>query len=83
MVIFATKKNQHALCLGTDVYISMSEENKIVVANEDELFERISGLIEENRRRVAKAINTAMVYTYYGIGQYIVEFEQRGEYRAA
>lgn len=62
----------------------MSEKSEIVVvANEDDLFERISGLIEESRRRVAKTINTAMVYTYYGIGQYIVEFEQKGEYRAA
>lgn len=51
--------------------------------NEDELFELISSLIVESRRHVAKAINTAMVYTYYGVGQYIVEFEQNGDYRAS
>ena len=50
--------------------------------NEDELFELISSLIVESRRHVAKAVNTAMVYTYYGVGQYIVEFEQNGNYRA-
>ena len=50
--------------------------------NEDALFENISSLIEESRRHVAKAINMAMVYTYYGVGQYIVEFEQNGNYRA-
>lgn len=51
--------------------------------NEEELFEHISSLIIESRRHVAKAVNTAMVYTYYGVGQYIVEFEQNGDYRAA
>ena len=50
--------------------------------NEDELFELISSLIVESRRHVAKAVNTAMVYTYYGVGQYIVDFEQNGNYRA-
>ena len=53
------------------------------VGNEDELFEHISSLIVESRKHVAKAVNTAMVYTYYGVGQYIVEFEQNGNYRAA
>lgn len=62
----------------------MNETRHLVnIANEDELFEHVSTLIEESRRHVAKAVNTAMVYTYYGIGQYIVEFEQGGEYRAA
>ncbi len=62
----------------------MNETRHLVnIASEDELFEHVSTLIEESRRHVAKAVNTAMVYTYYGIGQYIVEFEQGGEYRAA
>ena len=49
---------------------------------EDSLFERISALIEEARKRVKTAIDTTMVYTYYGIGQYIVDDEQQGEQRA-
>lgn len=53
------------------------------MGNEDKLFEHISSLIEESRRHIVKAVNTAMVYTYYGVGQYIVEFEQNGDYRAA
>lgn len=62
----------------------MKGEGKLVkVGNEDELFERVSALVEESRRRVAKAVNTAMVYTYFGIGRYIVEYEQSGSYRAA
>lgn len=61
----------------------MNGKNKPVkTASEDELFERVSSLIDESRRHVAKAVNTAMVYTYYGVGQHIVEFEQGGEYRA-
>ena len=46
------------------------------------LFENVSKLIEESRKQIAKAVNTAMVYTYYGVGQYIVEYEQGGKERA-
>lgn len=59
----------------------MSKE--ISINSEDKLFDVISQLIDENRKQVAKAVNTAMVYTYYGVGQYIVEYEQGGETRAA
>ena len=40
---------------------------------EDALFERISALIDLARKRVKTAIDTTMVYTYYGVGHYIVE----------
>lgn len=49
---------------------------------EDTLFERISSLIEEARKRIVTTVNVAEVYTKYGIGQYIVEYEQQGEQRA-
>ena len=61
----------------------MEESKQIIVKNEEQLFDAISRLIDESRRQVAKAVNTAMVYTYYGVGQYIVEFEQGGKVRAA
>ena len=61
----------------------MEESKHIIVKNEGQLFDAISRLIDESRRQVAKAVNTAMVYTYYGVGQYIVEFEQGGKVRAA
>ena len=61
----------------------MEESKQIIVKNEEQLFDAISRLIDESRRQVAKAVNTAMVYTYYGVGQYIVEFEQGGKERAA
>ena len=62
----------------------MDKENKtVVVENEDDLFARVAELIEGSRKHVAKAVNTAMVYTYYGVGQYIIEYEQNGGYRAS
>ena len=48
----------------------------------DALSDRIAKLMAEARNKVATAVNTAMVYTYYEIGRYIVEDEQEGEYRA-
>lgn len=61
----------------------IQHQKDTVVNTEERLFEVVSGLIDEGRRQVVKAVNTAMVYTYYGIGQYIVEFEQGGKMRAA
>lgn len=55
----------------------------IVSNTEDKLFESISQLIEDSRKQIVKTVNTTMVYTYYGVGQYIVEFEQEGNTRAA
>ena len=61
------------------VDIKMNEITK----QEDALFEKISKLIDEAHRHVKTTVNTAMVYTYYGIGKYIIENEQQGEKRAA
>lgn len=58
-------------------------ENNQQIERIDTLFERIAELIEQSRQYVAKAVNTAMVATYFGIGRYIVEDEQDGNYRAA
>ena len=60
----------------------MEESKYITVNSEEQLFDAISRLIDESRKQVAKAVNTAMVYTYYGVGQYMVEFEQGGKVRA-
>lgn len=55
---------------------------KEIVKQEDLLFCHVSELIEQSRQHVKTAINTAMVYTYFGIGKYIVEDEQNGKDRA-
>ena len=61
----------------------MTQKNEIQeTARMDALFERISDLIEQARRRVMTSVNIAEVYTKYSIGQYIVEEEQQGNTRA-
>lgn len=59
------------------------ETKDIANINVDALFERISALIEESRKKVATAVNIAEVYTKYEIGRHIVEDEQEGKARAA
>lgn len=59
------------------------EDKEIMVPQVDALFEKVTALIDDARKRVKTAVNLSMVYTYYGIGQYIVEDEQQGKYRAA
>ncbi len=46
------------------------------------LIEQIGTLLVEGRREANRAVNNIMVQTYWGIGRYIVEFEQGGEVRA-
>ena len=46
------------------------------------LFQKVADLIEQARKRVVRAVNVAEVYTKYHIGQYIVEYEQKGNIRA-
>ena len=48
----------------------------------DNLFERVSIVIENTRQMIASTINTAEVYAKYEIGRHIVESEQNGEQRA-
>ena len=50
--------------------------------NVDQLFNKISALIEEARQRVSTTVNIAEVYTKYNVGRYIVEDEQEGDYKA-
>ena len=54
-----------------------------IIKREDALFKHISKLIDEAHKHVKTTVNTAMVYTYYGVGKYIVEDEQTNKERAA
>lgn len=47
------------------------------------LVAQISTRYEQGRTSAVQAVNTAMVETYWHIGQYIVEFEQGGKAKAA
>ena len=46
------------------------------------LIEKISELVAASRTELAKTINTKIVYTYWNVGKYIVEYEQKGKERA-
>lgn len=58
-------------------------DNNIPTTRIDQLFERISTLIDQSRHVVAKAVKTTEVCAKYEIGRYIVEYEQGGASRAA
>ncbi len=38
----------------------------------------ITLLVDENKRRLVKSVNATIVETYWNVGKYIVEFEQKG-----
>jgi predicted nuclease of restriction endonuclease-like (RecB) superfamily len=46
------------------------------------LIEGIGHLLKAGREKAARQVNTVLVQTYWGIGRYIVEFEQRGNEKA-
>lgn len=48
----------------------------------NDLFLKVISLVTQARQRVATAVNVTEVYTKFQIGQYIVEYEQKGEIRA-
>lgn len=55
---------------------------KVDNQREDVLYSQIASILEQNRKSIAVAVNTAMVRTYYEIGRSIVENEQKGNVRA-
>lgn len=66
-------------------FIGMNDEltlNREAATAQNTLYEQVAELIRKSRDYVRTAVNTAMVYTYYGIGQHIVENEQQGQNRA-
>lgn len=50
--------------------------------SEESLFEKVSQLIDAARMKVKTAVNSAMVYSYFEIGKYIINCEQSGNNRA-
>ena len=48
----------------------------------NDFFDDIYKLLEDARKNVKKAVNLAMVYSYFEVGWKIVEEEQNGEDRA-
>lgn len=58
--------------------------NSTLVGHEsyDQLLLGIRTLIEAGVQEVERSVNTAQILVYWGVGRYIVEFEQHGEQRA-
>ncbi|MBU2599656.1 DUF1016 family protein [bacterium] len=50
--------------------------------NYQDLFQRVSNLLETARRKTVRQINTVITQTYWEIGKLIVEEEQKGRERA-
>ena len=48
----------------------------------EQLIMKISELVNQSRTELARTINTKIVNTYWTIGKYIVEYEQKGKVRA-
>ena len=48
----------------------------------DELLRRVGDVIQKGRNSIATAVNNAIVQSYWEIGQYIVEYEQKGHAKA-
>ena len=57
---------------------------QIVVGDSDydELLRRVGDVIQKGRNSIATAVNNAIVQSYWEIGQYIVEYEQKGHAKA-
>lgn len=64
----------------------MSEKNLIKTDVSDieagNLYEKVRGILDAARVRVARSVNSEMVNAYWHIGQAIVEVEQKGKERA-
>ncbi len=52
------------------------------ITNIENLYDKISILLETSRKNLKKSVNTIMVSTYFEVGRLIVEEEQNGEERA-
>lgn len=50
--------------------------------SDEQLYQRVAGILEQARGQVARTVNTAMVQAYWHIGREIVEVEQAGKQRA-
>lgn len=48
-----------------------------------QLIDNIGNTVNEARNNLAKSVNSIMVDAYWQVGQQIVEFEQKGNSRAA
>ncbi len=56
--------------------------NKFEIEPYNKLVFRISSLLVDAKNNIAKTVNNTMIITNWYIGQYIIEYEQKGQQRA-
>jgi len=56
--------------------------DRIQTKEYNNLVENISQIVVSAQTNIAKTVNKTMIFTYWNIGKYIVEFEQKGDKRA-
>lgn len=60
----------------------MAPKDLIIAPQYENLIENISSLLERARQKAVTAVNDILVQTYWEVGNYIVEYEQKGEEKA-
>ncbi len=60
----------------------MEKESSLTYKDIETLFDKVTDLIELSRAYIASSFKVAEVYTKFYIGQYIVEYEQKGDVKA-
>lgn len=48
----------------------------------EELIKSIENIVSNSKNKIANTINDTVVETYWNIGKYIIEFEQKGNIKA-
>jgi predicted nuclease of restriction endonuclease-like (RecB) superfamily len=56
--------------------------NELADPKEEQLYQRVTGILSDSRNRVVRTVNTEMVHAYWRIGREIFEIEQQGRDRA-
>jgi len=57
-------------------------ENKTPTVPDDVLFAEIKGILDAARLNIARTVNSTLVRAYWEVGKHIVEYEQKGKFRA-
>ena len=60
----------------------VKDRNNQSLVGYNSIFRNVTELIELAKNKAARSINAIMTATYWEIGRYIVEFEQKGKKRA-
>ncbi|WP_455637945.1 PDDEXK nuclease domain-containing protein [Parabacteroides sp.] len=64
---------------------NINKQSSLIIATDEslnQLADNITNLVTDTRNQLAKTINSTLVVTYWNIGKYIVEFEQKGNTKA-